>query len=179
MFFNYKNQKKELARQVFSRSRRGFTMIELLIVTLIVFLMTGALVSALGKNKNSNEVELAAFQVVSQLRSLQNGALSGKSISGTVICHFQFDIAAGAKFYTSTYKDCATTPNVIATTSADYLSAKKEGGSVTAASVASFSFAPPLGAVNAGQITLTSGSSTYYVCVETSGSILAQKTACP
>ncbi|MEI8343740.1 MAG: prepilin-type N-terminal cleavage/methylation domain-containing protein [Candidatus Moraniibacteriota bacterium] len=177
------------ARGIFcGQSRKGFTLIEVLIVIVIIAIMTGVISTNLSKNKGTSEVEIAALQTVAQLRSLQNDAINGKSIETITACQFLFEIANGAKLYTSTFKDCATSA-VIGTPISTYFSAKKENGSVTS-NLASLYFTSPLGGVNftlgsinpatgEGQIILTSSAGdVFYVCVTTSGNIFAQKNAC-
>ncbi len=183
MLLDQKKQQKNSSKKNRKRDQlfvmRGFTLIEFIIVIAIILLMTSVAAVNMNKNKGANEVENAALLVVAQLRALQNDAVNGKSVGGTAVCQFKFDIVDGEKKYTTTLKDCAATPATLGTPFVGYFSSKQDNGSV-AGSATSFTFLPPLGSVNsAGQITLTAGADKYYVCVSLAGSILAQSTLCP
>ena len=63
----------------FSKFKKGFSMIELLVVIVIVILMSAILFAGnQNKNKTRDEVDAATRQLASELRSLQNDALNGK-----------------------------------------------------------------------------------------------------
>lgn len=57
---------------------KGFTLVELLVVMVIIILMTAAMLMNQQGNKDQTYVDNATRQVASQLRSLQNDALTGK-----------------------------------------------------------------------------------------------------
>lgn len=88
--------------------RNGFSLIELMVVLAIAFIMTGLLYSTNIKNSGSNDVQNAATQIVSDIRALQNGALTGKMISNSNICRFGFSSSNGNSSYKLSYdKNCS------------------------------------------------------------------------
>ncbi len=162
--------------------RNGFSLIELLVVIAIISLMTGVVAVNMNKNKGVNEVEIAALQVVAQLRALQNDSINGKSIDGVMMCQFEFNFNIGDKKYTNTVRDCALNNEVDSAAVEMYLSAKKDNGTVSFVESSpglQFYFTAPRGDVSSdGYIKLASGTDVYYVCINKMGNIFAQKTAC-
>ncbi|NTV40937.1 MAG: type II secretion system protein [Candidatus Moranbacteria bacterium] len=158
--------------------KKGFTLIELVIVVAIVTIMTGVSLTNVSRNKEAKEVEIAASQVASALRSLQNDAVNGKVLTGSSVCRSTLNLVNGEKKYGTSYFSCSSGAQVGAE-NIFYLSSKKENGIVTS-SAASFSFTAPRGDVSSsGFVRLTAGANTYYVCVESSGNIYTQKASCP
>ncbi|XLQ20393.1 MAG: hypothetical protein ACKUBY_01270 [Candidatus Moraniibacteriota bacterium] len=73
--------------------KKGFTMIELIIIFTIIMIMTAALMSTSYKDRAKKEVEATAREVVASIRETQNNALTGKSKGAdSMPCAFQFSI---------------------------------------------------------------------------------------
>ena len=67
--------------------KKGFTLVEILIVIAIVVIMSGVLLSQNNTQKKAQaEVEGAARIVASTLRTLQSDAVNGKQIGGVNVC---------------------------------------------------------------------------------------------
>ena len=160
-------------------------MIEVLIVVAIGALMAGVSIKGIGGNKDADdEIEVVAEKVVSQLRSLQNEMLTGKTItvSGVQkpICRasFKVDNSGGAGTGDTSYKifydDCSGAfTNISSATETRNFNAK---GTVTA-SGPTFNFYAPRGEMNTGSMSISLGSQTRYICV--SKNIYSSSTICP
>jgi len=184
--------KKQLKKQL---KKQGFTLVELLIVAAIILIMTAAAISVVvTRNKPASEVESAAEQLVSRLKSLQNSAINGKSTGegGVALCNFSFFTGElslennyNNRMYASVETPCHGGVPIV---EASFLTAKGQNSSVTASN-ATATFSVPLGAVAAStSIILTSGLEQYFVCIAVGGqitgaagqaNIYANKTGCP
>ena len=92
--------------------KKAFSLVELLVVIAIMFLMAAVILVMSNRNLANQEVKIAAQQIVSQLRTLQNNALTGKKIQdtgGTLVsaCSYTFSSTANNNFFTLSYKDCS------------------------------------------------------------------------
>jgi type II secretory pathway pseudopilin PulG len=192
MLSKKQKQKKFLFKKK-SWGKSGFTLVELLVVSAIVILMAGALISVVAnRNKPATEVESAAEQLVSKLKNLQNNAVNGDmgNSGATVYCNFDFAVGfPNARSYTFTKVPCTGSVGapVVET---GFLTDRGQAGSVTATGNGA-AFSVPLGAVSGSTlITLTAGTELYFVCIAVGGSvsgldgpgqanIYASKTGCP
>lgn len=171
MFIKQKTQKKKLFR-------RGFSLVEILVVIAIISIMTGVSILGLSKNRSASKVEIAANQMVAILRSLQNDSINGKVLNNQSICKIKFDAIDGARQYSVSYYDCIAPYDNLVESEIFYLTANGNNSNVTS-SAASFSFVAPRGEVSSsGQIALTSEADTFNVCISLSGNIYAQKSGC-
>ena len=86
--------------------RKGFTLIEILVVVAIIGIAAGIILVSVGSGRTQKEVEGDARRLVGMLRELQNDALSGKQVvSGRVSCAFVFPPSiAGATTISPTYR---------------------------------------------------------------------------
>lgn len=172
--------------------KKGFSLLELVIVFAIIALMTGALLLNRNTDKSQTEVEAAAQQLIAQIRLLQNEALSGKLFgtapSQTPACYFRLSAVSGEDNYIISYYDCsATAPNLIETLSPIKFNSKNTVR-MSSADV-SFQFSAPQGtllntttfpytSLDSAKIILQSKnnvSSTDSVCICKSGKIFEQK----
>jgi len=162
----------------FQKSKKGFTIVELLIVLSIMIIMTGVLYANQNSKKSSIAVESAGRIVAAQIRALQNESLNGKKIGTEYANQYIFDVAANATTYSVSYKNTAGT--VLDTIVSDNFATKK----VKFNSTVSFYFKSPSAAVNPSAnygivIVSDDGNSTRYVCVSTLGAVTEQSGACP
>lgn len=82
--------------------RRGFTIIEMVVVLAIVSLMSAVTIVSLNTSKISREVESQARVFASAVREAQNYALTGKNItstSGAKPCFFRVESGATGAYY--------------------------------------------------------------------------------
>lgn len=64
-----------------SFSKKGLTLIELLVVVAIILIMTSVLLVLLSGGREEKAVEVAARQVAAAIREAQNNALGGKEVA--------------------------------------------------------------------------------------------------
>jgi type II secretory pathway pseudopilin PulG len=77
--------------------KKGFTMIELIIIFTIVFIMTAILISMSYKDRERKELQAVAREVTASIREAQNYSLTGKQTgSGTMPCAFQIALNNGS-----------------------------------------------------------------------------------
>jgi len=82
-------------------SKRGFTLMELMIVMAITGIMLSVVLVNMQNSRKNSEIEAAGMQLVSLLREVQNNALTGKKIGseeGEYSCAFQFKINANGSY---------------------------------------------------------------------------------
>jgi prepilin-type N-terminal cleavage/methylation domain-containing protein len=167
-------------------SKRGFSLIELLIVIAIIAIMTAVLFAGnQNENKIQNEVDAATRQLAVDLRSIQNDALNGKQdiISGNIACQANLVLVNGNPNYKINYTPisgatCTGTPFGERTVNLQNAKISSPNGEV--------SFSAPSGTVTATsntiQVVSTKDSTTNTICVDTnSGNITEKKgsQACP
>lgn len=119
------------------KTKSGFTLIEMIVVMVIFFLMTGTLLIANSKSDSIQQVESVAQQISSQLRTLQNEALAGKRIewpdgSGTYVTVCRFNFKSALTSYSVTYdKNCSGAQSLIGSPTNVSLNKKKVKLNVT------------------------------------------------
>ncbi len=79
------------------KNKKGFSLIELMIVIAIISIMAGVILSTTSQGRTKHELETAMREVSAGIRSAQNSALSGKRSGINRSCHFAFK--AGANMY--------------------------------------------------------------------------------
>lgn len=82
-------------------SKRGFTLMELMIVMAITGIMLSVVLVNMQNSRKNSEIEAAGMQLVSLLREVQNNALTGKKIGsdeGDYSCAFQFKINTNGSY---------------------------------------------------------------------------------
>ncbi|MDD5397314.1 MAG: type II secretion system protein [Candidatus Moranbacteria bacterium] len=163
--------------------RKGFTMIELMVVVLIAVIMTTVFFVNYNSNdkKAKTDVENAARQVAAQLRALQNEAISGKTfeVNGNLqYAHYYFFITDGSSIYTLSYFDGM---HAYIVGSSQQFDLAKNRVTISTNPV-SFYFESPLGKTNGPKdVVITSDlvdSMVRHVCVSTEGNITEQEAAC-
>ncbi|MDD5464245.1 MAG: prepilin-type N-terminal cleavage/methylation domain-containing protein [Candidatus Moranbacteria bacterium] len=175
-------------KQKFSKIKKGFSLVEMLIVAAIMIFMTGVLFVNQNGKKASSDVEVMARQIAAQIRALQNEALNGKrfdtnadGIADINACRFYFDAPAGLSYYVKYYSNCAVAPTEIVS-AAQTVSLNKKRVSIVGSATNLF-FSPPDGRVD-GVKTIVIKSTIANVCasvnVSINGSVTEQKNvACP
>jgi prepilin-type N-terminal cleavage/methylation domain-containing protein len=163
----------------YSKLKKGFSLVELMAVLAIMLIMTAVLFAnnPTGR-KAQTDVESAARQVASQIRSLQNDALSGRSfdISGTTqYAHNYKFTSSGTSTYSTSYEDSSAAT----IGSPQTFDLTKNRVSIDSASP-SFYFSSPQASLSPGStlVTITSTVDTskiMYICVSNSGIITEQK----
>jgi type II secretory pathway pseudopilin PulG len=189
-----KQKQKNFLFKKKSWGKAGFTLVEILVVSAIVILMAGALISVVAnRNKPATEVESAAEQLVSKLKNLQNNAVNGDTSNDglNTICSFSFFTGPRAETdndagrYALVETPCA--PVGLSTSVVGFLTSG-DNNKVTA-SAATATFSVPFGAVSGStSVTLTVGTEDYFVCIAVGGlvsgetgqaNIYASKDGCP
>lgn len=79
------------------KNKKGFSLIELMIVIAIISIMAGVMLSMNSQGQTKHELETAMREVASGIRSAQNNALSGKRSGINRSCNFAFK--AGINLY--------------------------------------------------------------------------------
>lgn len=172
------NNKLLKTKTIFLSAKRGFSLMELLLVVAITLIASAAIFSSNNSKKASSEVESAARQVAAHLRSLQNEALTGKQIGPFYAGEFSLRAAGGPVInqYIISYEDSASNPIPIGAQTFS-LSSKKVRFNFWTNVV----FEAPLGKPIAARLfTIESqrdgGATKYYVCVSSAGNIVESKT---
>ncbi len=91
------------------KNKKGFSLIELMIVIAIMAIMAAIMLSMNSKSKIRLELETAMREVASGIRSAQNDALAGRRNANLSPCHFDFKLGANlynveGEFYNG--RDC-------------------------------------------------------------------------
>lgn len=161
----------------FPKFKKGFTLVEMIIAIFIMVIMAGVFFVSQSGNKSQEEVEVAARQVASQLRSLQNEALNGKKIGNETACIFRFDTLASSNRYRIRHYNCSGT--LLDSLFISLNSGK--GNVIMGSSVVTVRFRSPWGIIDIGgnsKITFASTANTNTrasVCICSSGNIFEQK----
>ena len=158
--------------------KRGFSLMELMVVMAIIAIMTVAVFANKNSNKATSDVEVVTRQVAAQIRALQNEALNGKLIEGVIVCQYNFN--AWNSVYTVSYGDCTTNATIASGTQTVDLTKKKvsfDGAAVN------LYFSSPRGNVDAKKTIVLKSTIDptvkRWVCVSSDGVVTEQKTVCP
>jgi len=158
--------------------KKGFTLVELMIVMAIVGIMTAVTIVSLSGARDRKAAEGEARKFAAVVREVQNYALTGKQLgTGLVTCSVGMNaIASGATSYGIFYTyrsgdDCNTSA------SNAFVTNTISNGVAFSSAANAFSFSVPRGEINLGgnpdpiPIQLSKGSATYTVCIYRSGRI--------
>lgn len=160
-----------------SPTKRGFSLVELLIVLAIMVIMTAVLFVNQNDKKVTSNVETATRQVAAQIRALQNEALNGKKIGTTYVNKYKFSAVNSSSVYTVTYIDSAG--GTIGTPQDIDLESKRVS---FVWAVGNLYFSSPNGRVDAANsiiIKSTTANVCMQVVVSIKGSITEEKITCP
>ena len=101
-----KNTKiKNKFKNSLSIKRRGFSLLELVIIIAIMSIMTGATLAFIGNNKNNTELNAATSEVISVLRETQNYALTGRKAGTNKCVEYKIEATTGTSSYSMTGLD--------------------------------------------------------------------------
>ena len=180
------------------KNKKGFSLIELMIVIAIISIMAGIILSSTSQGRTKHELETAMREVAAGIRGAQNNALSGKRSGSNRPCHFAFKAGANlyeieGEFYDPTKTsncDSTTIPLVYATVGAGNL---PTGVAVTSTykgnSISEIKFMVPFGEIFANngatamgtvieeaieesiRVTVQKEGLSYVICVAPSGRI--------
>lgn len=160
------------------QNKKGFSFLELIIVVAIIGIMTVAAFVSLYGAKESKSVEIAAREVAAAIREAQNNALTGKIVnSGEYPCQFSF-VSSPSSAYQIEYGYHTGSECGVITYAYNLQNGAVFSGSVT------ISFGVPHATVgleaDPTKIEVTKGTSTYSVCVYSSGRVIETNAAsCP
>jgi type II secretory pathway pseudopilin PulG len=154
-----------------SGPKKGYTLIEVMMIIAMVGIMTVATMSYLTGTKNDKAVETAAREVASAVREAQNYALTGKNASSPKCTTYEFKWNINSDAYLIEFANVLCGVPHIAYT-------LKNG--VTFGNSGTVNFSIPNATIdNKKTIQLTKGSINYFVCVCQSGRITESATVCP
>lgn len=111
--------------------RKGFTLIELMVVIGIVTIMSAILLASIVNNRDRRLVKTSAETFISDLRGLQNKALTGELIGGLRPCFFDFSpTVSGSRALGYSISSRAYDPGITDGSGDYYSCANLPGGSV-------------------------------------------------
>jgi len=153
--------------QLSTVNRKGFSLMELLIVIAIIGIMTAVLLVNLSGSRSQKQVEAAAREVAAAIREAQNNALTGKNV--TTGCSYIFTYNSGSSSY-----GISSCSNINYTLS----------NGVIFNNGNNFTFSVPFGTVSGGYATpivIRKGTSQYTICVNSAGNVTEKSgnTLCP
>ncbi|MDO8529623.1 MAG: type II secretion system protein [bacterium] len=164
------------------KNRKGSTLIELLVVVAIISIMTAVTIVSLQGGKTEKELEIAAREMVADIREAQNNALTGKNASSTCIEYHFLYTNKGKVYYTGGWP-C---PNIVRNIYIDKKIMIKVPNPI---GPFGFSFSIPFGTIGNFQpplsgpsdvysVELTKNSKSYFICVTQAGSVYEKKDGC-
>lgn len=170
--------------------RRGFTLIEIMVVMAIIGIVTAVTIVSFGSGKERKAVEGQARKVAAAIREMQNYALTGKQIGTNVPCKFgpgsilTSDVTFGLMYTYRTGTSCSA--GMSASTIIPGMIMSLENGVTFASDSNEFFFTVPRGELDPNgnlppiDIQLSKGSTTYSVCVYPGGQVKdVAGTTCP
>jgi prepilin-type N-terminal cleavage/methylation domain-containing protein len=165
--------------------RRGFTLIEIMVVMAIIGVITAVTIVSFGSGKERKAVEGQARKVAAAIREMQNYALTGKQVGSNVPCKFgpgsamSGDIIVPLRYSYRTGTSCSA--GMSASTDIPGMTMSLENGVTFASDSNEFFFTVPRGELvdfmgvpisTTVNIQLSKGSTTYYsVCVYPGGQV--------
>jgi prepilin-type N-terminal cleavage/methylation domain-containing protein len=85
--------------------RRGFTLLELLVVVMIIGIISTIVLTGMGNTRTEKQVDAAGREVAGSLRELQQYSLTGKQfVSNTNPCLYSIAWNTGSSNYTLNYR---------------------------------------------------------------------------
>lgn len=169
-----KNFSKNKNKKKLFEEKKGFTLIELMVVVAIFAIMAGVAFSHIASTRGNVELETAANELVAAIRETQNYALTGKLGDESDVCS-GYVFAPGVPASNS-YTISASNPD-----DCSFSISKEIGGSVVVASGGAITFnAPHADKIPPGMtdIVLEKNGSNYHVCVNGAGRITKNSTIC-
>jgi type II secretory pathway pseudopilin PulG len=83
-------QNKDKKTRYFHKMRRGFSLLEMVIIVAIIAIMTSVMMVITFKERDTKELETAGREIVAAIREAQNNALTGKQQGPGLPCAFRF-----------------------------------------------------------------------------------------
>ncbi|MBI2439215.1 MAG: prepilin-type N-terminal cleavage/methylation domain-containing protein [Candidatus Moranbacteria bacterium] len=159
---------------MFSKTKKGVTMVEIMIVVAIISIVTTISISLLGNGRTLRELETNAREFAGVVREAQNYALTGKAVTGSGIpatavpCFYVLSWSGSTYTLTHVYKNSVSVPCDIGGPSASVGVYTLKNG-VTFNSASSFYFSLPHAKLsfNSGSVAapLGKGGFSHTVCV--------------
>jgi prepilin-type N-terminal cleavage/methylation domain-containing protein len=161
------------------RNKKGFSLMEVLMVTVFIGIMSAVAITSLTASRTKRQVEGTAREASAAIREAQNGGLTGKKTDATHLpCNYYFiwnsttSYSITYQYHTGSSSNCAAGPyNPTNQTLATYTT--KDNVSVGSFTTIAFNvpFASMSGPVFPLTIIISKGSVNYAVCVSSSGNI--------
>lgn len=165
-------------------NRRGFTLIEILIVVAIIGIASTITLVSLNSGRTDRELEAAAREFASGIREAQNYALTGKqAVASTDPCRYQMNWSGGQ--YTLTYWYAPAGGSCAVPSSSTVVTYTLKGGVAFVGALDSVWYKPPHAANDIAAsklITLSKSGRFHSVCLYKNGRVLdqpGQLMACP
>ncbi|MFC1623254.1 Tfp pilus assembly protein FimT/FimU [Patescibacteria group bacterium] len=152
-------------------NKKGFTLLETLVVIAMVAIMTIAVLTTLNTNKLERELETAGDQVYSAIRETQNYALTGK----------EAEQGCDAYSFSFSGREYAITNKVSGGDNCTFRSIGELENNVAFAGSGEIEFTVPHGTVNVAgvmPIILSKEGRSYNVCVYGIGAVTRTRTTC-
>jgi prepilin-type N-terminal cleavage/methylation domain-containing protein len=161
------------------RNKKGFSLLELVVVMAIMVIMSGVVIASISGNKTNKDLEAAAREIEAAVREAQNDALTGKQVDpAKVPCKFKFVYTGNSNTYKIQYyyhdqtTDCSSAAGPVDLVS--YL--LKNGVTFNNGNPNSFDFSVPSGTILYDDIIVIlvgKDSKNDKVCIYPSGRVLA------
>ncbi len=145
-------------------NKKGFSLLEILVVISIIGIMTGAMVSSLGQSKNQQALKSAASEVVAAIRETQNYALTGKNAGGS--CNNYTFTYSGNSYNVSNGSGCGINDSY------------QLRNNVTFNNSSSITFTAPHGNTAGATIILSNDSHSINICISDTGMIWKTSEGC-
>ncbi|TAK95034.1 type II secretion system protein GspH [Patescibacteria group bacterium] len=152
--------------------KKGFTLLEMLIVIAIFGIMSAAIMVSLGRSRQQRQVEAAGRDVMAALKVAQNGALTGAKLIGSEPYPCEYSLQTSGSDYSVAYKANVNPGDSCAGATTKQLFSKTLPNNVTFDADYSATFQVPGGEPGGYmEIHLTNGSAHYRVKVNAAGNI--------
>jgi Tfp pilus assembly protein FimT len=157
------------------KTKKAFSLIELLIVTALATIMTAVLFVSKNNDLANKDVDAAARQVAAVLRQLQNDALAGKKVADVngnlvSVCTFQFALKPDGSYVINYYSDCSNTPSSLISSSTP-VKLKNVALSITTPASGTITYQSPRADTVDGNIQIIYKNATLQVLSKPGGSI--------
>jgi type II secretion system protein H len=149
-----------------NKTKKGFTLLEIMVVVSIIAIMTGIMIISLNQSKNRQALKTSAGEVVAAIRETQNYALTGKSAGGS--CNNYYFQFSGQNY--TVYNgngSCGISDSYVLSESVNF----NGSGTIT--------FTAPHGNTSGTTIVLSRGGDNINICVSDTGMIQETFSSCP